>query len=45
MYQKWDIKVDSIKCNKNHLCKLNFNLKDKREKIKTWDICLFKFKK
>ncbi len=26
--------------NINHLCKLNFNLKDKYKMIKTWDICL-----
>jgi len=38
MSQKWDIKVHSIKIIKNHLCKLNFQLKDESKKVEIWDI-------
>jgi len=38
MSQKWDIKVHSIKIIKNHLCKLNFQLKDESKMVDTWNI-------
>ena len=38
MSQRWDIKVHSIKIIKNHLCKLNFQLKDESKIVDTWDI-------
>jgi hypothetical protein len=38
MSQKWDIQVHSIKIIKNHLCKLNFQLKDESKIVDTWDI-------
>ncbi len=38
MSQRWDIQVHSFKIIENHLCKLNFKLKDESKKVKTWDI-------
>ena len=41
MSQKWDIQDHSFKIIKNHLCKLNFQLKDEKKKVETWDIYAF----
>jgi hypothetical protein len=38
MSQNLDIKVHSFKIIKNHLCKMNFQLKDESKKVETWDI-------